>query len=64
MMQEQSSMNHSYGILPENSCSYALNVDFGFTMVIIMLWAQQLLYKLLMWGYSVVDMVLCQLEVG
>ena len=39
-------------------------MEFGFSVVVFMLWALQLLYKLLVWGYSVVDMVLCQLEVG
>ena len=39
-------------------------MEFGIAVVIFVLLALQLLYKLLMWGYSVVDMVLCQLEVG
>ena len=39
-------------------------MEFGFAVVVFVLWALQLLYKLLVWGYSVVDMVLCQLEVG
>ena len=39
-------------------------MEFGFAVVVFVLWALQLLYKLLVWGYSMVDMVLCQLEVG
>ena len=64
MMQQQRSMDHSYKIKPENICSSALNVVFGFAVVVFVLWALYLLYKLLVWGYSVVDMVPCQLEVG
>ena len=39
-------------------------MEFGFAVVVFVLWALYLLYKLLVWGYSVVDMVPCQLEVG
>ena len=39
-------------------------MEFGLDVVVFVIWALQLLYKLLVWGYSMVDMVLCQLEVG
>jgi hypothetical protein len=39
-------------------------VEFVFAVVVFVLWALQLLYKLLVSGYAVVDMVLCQPEVG
>ena len=39
-------------------------MEFGFAVVIFMLSALEWLYKPLVWGYYVVDMVLCQLEVG
>ena len=57
-------MNHSYGTLPENNSSSALSVDFGFGVVVLVIWALQLPYYLLVFGSSVVETVLCQRELG
>ena len=35
-------MNHSYGASPENNSSSALSVDFGFGVVVLVIWALQL----------------------
>ena len=57
-------MNHSYGTWPENNSYFALSIDFGFGVVVLMIWALQLPYALLMFGCSMVETVLCQWELG
>ena len=57
-------MNHSYITCPENKSSSPLSVELGFRVVVLVLWALQFPYQLLVFGCSVVETVLCQLDLG